>query len=223
MCNYSAMKPGIRIFITVLVIGGLTSGCRTYGGYNSESATYEQMQQAHRVFEEELNRARADLAKLQAAAGEQPDLSRTATRYAKVVEGHEVVLAEHADLIAGLSADSDYRDLKRAFGGIVAQQRTIRIQYEGVLNNAFASQDTTSIAERPYALIPPYYERIRQDERALTVNELLAGARSGRTSSPGLMSPSEMPASSEADSVGAASEAHPDSVAGSAESEAGGH
>lgn len=166
----------------ILFAALLMSGCRSYGGYGAEEATYRQMQVAHQIFEEELVRAKADLRKLEAAASDNPILSVPAAQYAEMVQGHETVLDDQENMISGLSDGSGYRDLHRAFAAMVSQQRTIRNQYERLLSNVqrfAASADTTVQTERPYSFIPPYFERVAGRQRELSVNGVLATLRSG--------------------------------------------
>lgn len=179
---------GGRVLLVVVFACLLVSGCRSYGGHGAEEAIFQQLQVAHQVFEEELVRAKADLSRLQAAASDTDVLAILAVQYAQIIRGHEAVLEEHADVIANLSAGSGYRDLRRTYGAIIAQQRTIRTQYEGVLGNVhrgYMPQDTTSQFKRPYSLIPPYYARVAKQQRDLSVRGLLAEVRSGRTPAAG--------------------------------------
>lgn len=188
MNSQSAGTQGARFILLVVVAGLFASGCRSYGGQGAEEATYRQMMEANQVFEDELRRAEADLSRLEAAAGESEVLGVLAAQYARIVEGHRVVLAEHAIYIDRLSEDSNYRDLNQTFGAMVSQQRTIRTQYEGVLSNVwqgFAEQDTATVGERPYALIPPYYRRVSSEQRGVSVEDVLTEVRSGRMPGPG--------------------------------------
>lgn len=183
--NISGRQTGPVLMLFVVLL--LATGCRTYGGYGAEDLTYTQMEQAHQVFEEELARARANLNVLESASAESPYLSVLAAQYAQLVRGHEAILESHADVLDRVSPGDDYRELHRAFGAVIAEQATVRRQYDDLLNDfhrAFSPPDTTDRVERPYALIPPFYERIRA-RRDLSVSEVLAQVRSAGAPSPG--------------------------------------
>ncbi len=173
---------GTRTVLSLIFIMLLVSGCRTYGRYGSEEATYQQILKAHQLFQEDLARRQADLRRLESAAGETEVVGRLAMQYAEIVGGHEAVLESEKNEIADLSPASGYRDLHRTLGAIISGHRTIRIQYQGLLTNALESRvppDTTVEVERPYALIPAYYKRIEGRQPALSVNDVLTRIRTG--------------------------------------------
>ena len=182
----------VRAAVIAAVAVFCLAGCRNYGSDEAAEATYAQMQKANQVFEEELIRARADLQRLEQASAESGLVGETAEQFSQIVRGHEAVLDEHKAIAGDMSGDSDYRALNRAFGAIVAQQRTIRIQYEGLLRHlheAAQAPDTTSKGiERPYAYIPPFYSRISTTGRELSLADLLSEA-SSRPGSPSAVSP----------------------------------
>ena len=178
--------PGVRTIFGIVFLGILISGCRSYGGYGTEEATYQQILEAHQVFEEELSRKQADLRGLEQAAASAEGLETAAGQFAQLVQGHEAILAEHSILISDLSADSDYRTLHRVFGAIVTQHNTIRSQYEDLIATVAQTQspqaDSVVQVQRPYSLIPPYYRRVSEKQKDLTMNEVLAQARTGAQS-----------------------------------------
>lgn len=175
----SAIRASLFIAAAIVCL----AGCRHYGSDEAAEATYAQMQKANQVFEEELIRARADLQRLQQAAGRGGVVAHMADQFSQIIRGHEAVLEEHGAIVNRMSGDSDYRELNRAFGSIIAQQRTIRLQYEGLLHHlsqAVHSSDTTSRGiERPYSFIPPYYARVSTAGRDLSLADLLSAASSG--------------------------------------------
>lgn len=181
-----------------LLAVSLLGGCRTYGGYGSEAATYAQIQKANQRFEQDLARAQAELSTLESAS--EPLLQTLADRFARIVEAHEAILDEHKQLAEQLSEGSSYRALHRTYGAIVVEQRVLRAQYQELLEHVYDAfpADTTSVTavvEQPYALIPPYYARISAAGRSITVNDVLRRVRSGARPEPGFMlsMPSEGP------------------------------
>jgi len=152
------------------------SGCRTYGGYGSESANYEQMQRAVGILEEELGRARADLSAAQAAAASNPEAEVLATNFGEIVDVHARIVDEQKELLDGLSEDSDYRELSRAFGAINSQKQAIQERYDRFLRGAYVAFADTAEADvgRPYSSVPPFYNRVAAAQKTLTLKQLLA-------------------------------------------------
>ena len=160
----------------------IVSGCRSYGGKGSESATFEELQRVHGLFEGMLLRRQADLRALEAATSEDERLATLAEQYDELVQRHEALVDEQRETVTELSAESDYRDLHRAFGSMVATQKAVQMGYDGVLEHAyrsFLSSDTTTYSDRPYALIPPYYNQVRESQRTWTLNDVFTATRSG--------------------------------------------
>lgn len=158
-----------------------TSGCRSYGGYESEEVIYQQTERMVQRFAEDLDRARGDVVALEQAASDDPRLAVLAERLALLVAGQEAILDEQQSLLADLSPGSTYRSLHRAHGAIMAAQRTIRAQRAGLLRDFSEglAGDTLGQAdsERPYALIPPYYDRIVAGQDDVTVSDVVRRAR----------------------------------------------
>ena len=161
---------------TVIFAALAVSGCRTYGGYGSENATYEQMQRAVGTLEEELGRARADLSAAEAAAASNSQAGSLAASFGEIVEEHARIVDEQKELLAGLSEDSGYRDLRRAFGAINTQQQAVSERYGRFLRGAYAALADTadSDVDRPYSSIPPYYNRLATARQTITLKQVLA-------------------------------------------------
>lgn len=181
------IRPGspTRLLSIVVMMGAITSlstGCRDYGGHGAEQATYDQIRQLHRVFGEELLRARADLRALEQESAENEDLQELADSYGEIVREHEAYVEEIVREIEGLSPESDYRHLSRVYGAAVSRHRTVQKQYTTLLEQAFRSSffaDTLVRMDRPYSLIPPYFRRIQNAGEGVSVNDVMAAARSG--------------------------------------------
>lgn len=183
MARYTSRRLSAHSLLAVIVLLTALSGCRSYGGQGSEEAIYEEMQRGHQVFEKVLDRKRAELRTLQQAASENERLADLAEQYARMVQGHQALLDEYGEEIANLSPDSDYRNLNHAFGAMIAMHRTVKMQYDRLLDHAhrsFLSADTASAVKRPYALIPPYFDRVREGQRELTLNDVIAAASAER-------------------------------------------
>jgi outer membrane murein-binding lipoprotein Lpp len=182
------MHHRVYIAVAVMLAALAVSGCRTYGGHGSESANYEQMQRAVGILEEDLERARADLRAAQAAASSSPRAEVLATNFGEIVEEHARIVNEQKELLEGLSEDSDYRDLSRAFGAINTQRQAIQERYGRFLQGAYvAFADTAGWdVDRPYSSIPPYYKQIAATGQTHTLKQVLALVLEGSSPAPGL-------------------------------------
>lgn len=171
----------LRRLAVVLSLFGflLLTGCRTYGGYGSEDATYTQMQAANEQFSDQLKRATSDLEALRAAADTMPALQPLAERMADMVNTHEDLLAQHEDIVASMSADDSYRALHSAYGTLVTEARLMRKQYDRVVRNVHAAvHDTEAYAEAPSARSAYYVTPIGNPERTTsppTMEQALRG------------------------------------------------
>lgn len=179
------MRRLVGWMLVLLVLGG----CRTYGAYDNEEQTLEEIAEANAVFADELERARADLATLDAAASGDARLAEPAVVFGATLALHELALAAHL-LAAEEVDDDDYRELHRLYGAIISDQQIIRDQYAYALAGLDTSVAATP-AEDPgmqarYYVVPPYYERIRQANERLSVTERLR--RAGQA--PGYVAPS---------------------------------
>lgn len=158
-------------------------GCRSYGGYGAEEALYEEIVRLVQQFEQDLSRSSGELAAIQEAATQTPELATLSEDFSLMLAGHEALLDEQQEAIRELSPNSGYRTLHSVHGAILAVQRTVRNQRMSLLAGAgdrvaddtSAFQDTSGVqdVERPYALIPPYYDRIAPSKQVSSVNELL--------------------------------------------------
>lgn len=167
--------------VGLLALMVVLTGCRTYGGYDSEARTYAQMQQANSQFANDLTRAEGELDALQNAASDNADLQPLAERYADLVEQHEQTLASHEEVVETLSADTDYRTLNRRYGALITEQRIVNNHYRMATERVYA---TVTGGDVPTRVVPeaisytePYeYRQMRNAER-LTMSAALNGTR----------------------------------------------
>lgn len=173
----------ITTWSCLLAAAALLGACRTYGGYGSEEATYEQIQRVVERFGKDLSRARGDLEALERASAQGPVLEALAGHFARLVAAHEAVLETHRRTASELSPSSTYRSLSRSYGAMVTQQRLMRRQYQDLLRHVYEGHapDTvvTAAERRPYALVPPYYVRSANADRELTVNQVVSRVQTG--------------------------------------------
>ena len=125
----------IFLFCTLSIV--VLSGCRTYGGYDSEEATYNQIVEINSQFANDLERARGDLSRLEQAANQMASLSEYVHEYEELLSHHEHMIEEHAALTETLEVRTGfvgqltpaYRNLNRALGYIAAEQAAMRNSY----------------------------------------------------------------------------------------------
>jgi hypothetical protein len=160
----------------------LLAGCRTYGGYDSEDKLHAHIERANQLFADELTRRRADLDFLTRLSTENPVLGPFTEQFRAAVLVHDAALGEAQGLAAALEDEDDHRPLKRAYGGIIAQQEAIRRQYRGVLQQLAQPPDTALVHVRYYApesrymIVPPYYERVHSAGDDLSLASAVRGA-----------------------------------------------
>lgn len=160
------------------------TGCRTYGGYGSEEATYRQMQQANRQFANDLERARADLEALEDAAAQNDALTSYAERFQALVQRHEQTLEEHRATVEGMSASDDYRSLHRSYGTIITEARILRKQYNRVVERVRQtvrgeSGPTVERVDRSAYFVEPVEYKAERNAQRLTMDEALRGVPRG--------------------------------------------
>jgi hypothetical protein len=163
----------------VLALMLLLTGCRTYGGYDTEARTYAQMQQANSQFADDLTRAEGELDALQTAASTNADLQPLAERYADLVASHRETIETHRALVESLSADTDYRTLSRQYGRLVTEQRMLSQNYRSVTERVYAAvtgnPEPTRIVPESESYTSPYIYRRMENQPMRTMSAALNG------------------------------------------------
>lgn len=169
----------IRLLPAALLLLVLTAGCRTYGGYDTETAIPQQMQQAVQQFADELDRAQSDVTALSEAVQQNSTLEPMEERYRDLIAKHEEFLERHRRIAERFQDGGAYRDLNWNYGAIVSEQRLVRTRYNELHTNirrVVAGQPV--VVEVPpnsrYAVNPPYYDRV-QNRQGMTLQEALQG------------------------------------------------
>lgn len=163
------------VFVTLLVL----SGCRTYGGYDTEAKNFEAMQNAVQSFEDDLNRAQAELQTLEEAATSDT-LQALADRYQDHIHEHEALLETQQERVRRLSPDASYRTLQRAYGATVTEQQMMDQKYQRVVRTVqatvqdAASEETPSTSTRRYTINPVNFPDAETDTE-LTMDRALQG------------------------------------------------
>ena len=166
--------------LLVAFVGLLLSGCRTYGGYDTEPKTYQAMQKAVQTFEDELNRAEADLQKLKTAAANADTLQSLAQQFQALVEEHKSLLQKQRDRVEQFSLDASYRNLNNAYGATVTEQRLVQQNYQRVIRSVRAIVRGTAPptarpeTDRQYTIRPIGFPT-PINERQLTMEQALRG------------------------------------------------
>lgn len=162
----------------MLILGG----CRSYGGYDTKPNTYEAMQKAVQSFENELNRAKADLRTLEEAATQADALQSLATQFQAHIDEHSTLLEMQHDRVQRLSPDAAYRTLSRAYGATVTEQRMMQKKYQRVIRSVAAAvqgpeaQPPSGAMDRKYTIHPANFPTAG-DDATLTWPRLFGGFR----------------------------------------------
>lgn len=156
------------------------SGCRTYGGYDAGPKTFEAMQRTVRSFEDELDRAEADLQKLEKAAPKADTLQVLGHRFRELVEEHESLLDTQHRRVERLSPDATYRTLHQAYGATITEQRLIRQRYQRLITEVrtvvqgSVDRAPKRTGTRQYTVRPVGFPE-QKPEQDLTIEEALRG------------------------------------------------
>lgn len=171
-------RRSVLVFALVgmLILGG----CRSYGGYDTQPKTYQAMQRAVQSFENELNRAKADLRTLEEAATQADALQSLATQFKAHVDEHSTLLEMQRDRVRRLSPDATYRTLSRVYGATVTEQRMMQKKYQQVVRTVQATvqgpevQPPSIEGDRKYTIRPVNFPTVGDDAR-LTMAQALRG------------------------------------------------
>lgn len=194
--SLSPMSPSApscgRCWPVLLLLFVVASGCRTYGGYGTESGTLDQIQQANQQFADELARAEGEGNALRQAVARYPVLAPIADDYEDTLERHRTMIVHHREMLDRAAATSGvfawlmqtrYRTISRIYGGILSEQQVVRDRYleayqavaQALGRPPVAWINTLTTAPRSrYYVVPPQYEDIRQVP-TLSMRDLLDG------------------------------------------------
>ena len=163
---------GFGVLAVLMIV--IFSGCRTYGGYGSEAALFEQIEESNTVFVNDLEKARGELQKLEQAAQQNSEMNSFVTEYKMLLEKHGQMVDEHAHLVAELDVQTgfigqltpSYRNLNRALGYIAAEQAAMKGHYYRLAaqidGSLYADGDIwqSNISRSRYQAVPPFYQVI---------------------------------------------------------------
>ena len=174
--SFSRLPPAL---ILVIAIG--TTGCRTYGDYGSEEKTTAKIAEVNEAFARSFERAQVDLEAFRRAAAGAPVLGQYADRYGEVVSRHGEMLDEHARAFERLGGGiSRYLAASRLLRAIMSEQNLIAQRYAEVVRAA-AGAIGIEVRDEPrppdnYVHVPAYYERLRYQIEAPTLDAVLRAA-----------------------------------------------
>jgi hypothetical protein len=172
-----------RVPLALVVVLLLATGCRTYGGYGTEEATYAQMERAARLYADALDRAEGDLQALTNAAASTPALQEVVAAYEEAVATHRARLESHQGIVAEYGPGDTYRGLHRAYGTMVTEQRMSRYRYVELHEQVarVMQGEEARLASAPprseYQIAPSWYDRLQNAKNRLTMQEALRGGR----------------------------------------------
>lgn len=167
----------------VLLVVLLLAGCRTYGGFDTEQATFDQIAAINAQFEQDLERAKSQLDVLTRAAGSDNELNAAVAQFEDLLAKHEELIANHDEITLALTVktgalgrlSTSYRDLNRVLGAIATEQLGMHKRYkEFAISLLDESQQATLKAdEGHYQIAPPFYEQIRFALAERSISEAL--------------------------------------------------
>ncbi len=157
--------------IAFLLVCILLTGCRTYGDYGTEQASFDRIATINGIFAQELEKAKGELQYLTQAAGSDAELKTAVANYEALLAKHEAMVASHNELASSLvvktglfgKLSTSYRDLNRGLGYIAADQLNMRNQYKTFAASLLESSQRAHVQDEQsrYHVAPPYYEQIR--------------------------------------------------------------
>ena len=164
--------PRFLVLASVLLV--VLSGCRTYGGYDSEAALFGQIEESNKVFANDLEKAKGELQRLEQAAQRNSALSSFVTDYEMLLEKHSHMVEAHAELASELDVKTgflgqltpSYRNLNRALGYIAAEQAAMKGHYfqlaAQIGGSSYAEGNIwkSNINRSRYQAVPPFYQAI---------------------------------------------------------------
>lgn len=163
-----------RFFVVASLLVFVLSGCRTYGGYNSEMAIFNQIEESNKVFANDLEKARGELQKLEQASQSDSEISSLIPQYEMLLEKHSHMVEQHAKLASELDVQTgligqltpSYRNLNRALGYIAVEQAAMKSHYYRIAAEIGGSSYAeggiwkSNISRSRYQAIPPFYQAI---------------------------------------------------------------
>ncbi len=165
------------VLLSALAVLIVLTGCRTYGGHDTEARTYAQMQQATDRFADDLRSAERDLEALQEAAATNEALERLAERFEGFVETHRERIDEHAAIVDMVDETTAYRTLHMRYHQIITEQRMVNQAYRRTTELVYAivneTDVPTQVARESDAFTEPLIYRQQRNAPALTMRDVL--------------------------------------------------
>ncbi|MEM8485288.1 MAG: hypothetical protein AAF564_07045 [Bacteroidota bacterium] len=171
--------------LIVVVLFLMLAGCRTYGDYGAEQASFDRVATINTQFAQTLDKAKAELETLQRAAASDSDLNTAVSQYEMLLARHADMVTAHGDLAATLEVktgmlgklSTSYRNLNRALGYITAEQLSMHKQYNQFASSLLPSAGMVAMVDAEqgrYQIAPPFYEQIRFALAQKSISEALA-------------------------------------------------
>ena len=169
--------------LVLLLVFVVLTGCRTYGGYDTEQASYDRIETINALFAQDLEKAKGELQFIQQAAGNDAELQAAVAQYEALLAQHEAMVAAHDELASTLVVNTgflgklttSYRDLNRGLGYIATDQLTMRNQYKAFATSLLDDSQKAMLqtVQARYQIAPPYYESIRYAIAEKSVSDAL--------------------------------------------------
>lgn len=156
--------------VSMLVVIAFFSGCRSYGGYDSEQQIRDQIHAANREFAGQLESAKTFYTNLQQSGGKFASGPSFET-LGLLVKNHQVILKKHESWAEATDHSGDHQFLKRHYGAIIMEQQLVIDQYQKWMGQGNDSDSLTVTGEptSAYHRIPPFFVRKTRYESNLTL------------------------------------------------------
>ncbi len=158
------MRSMYRTRFALVIAVVIFSGCRTYGGYDSEALTAEVIEQLSARAAELARLAEGEYDLLRQAAGQDVELGAYAASYGELIERNRQLAQD----LSEKPVPGDYRGIRRAAGAAITEINMLQTGYSRIKGDIArlrgVSVMNSNVADGlSYEAVPPYYRRIRLD------------------------------------------------------------
>ena len=149
----------------------LVTGCRTYGGYGSEEATYNEIQEAAQRYADRVERLAGDYQALTEASAQDAELAAYALRMADIIEHAEATLAFHLHRAETLEEGDSYRELSRALGAMISEQQILEDRYADLVGDIVGQPELGRKDPSRYSVVSSRLARAEADLLDISIRD----------------------------------------------------
>ena len=160
------LNPAL-LFAALLML----TGCRTYGGYGSEDAIYQEIQETAERYADRAERLAGDYQALTDAAADDAELAAYSLVLATLIERQEDALAFHLQTASSVEDGDSYRKLSRALGAMITEQQMIEDLYASLVADIIGDPGLSRRDPSRYSLVPAGLARVEADLLDLSIRD----------------------------------------------------